>query len=130
MNLPERYPADDPREWMNHARSDLALAKNRIPDTHLEHFCFHAQQAAEKAIKAVMIKRGIEFPYTHDLARLLTLLDESGESIPHAVRYAEELTHYAASTRYPTFDGTVSEKDYQEAVEAAEAVVQWAEERI
>ena len=128
MKLPERYPADDPREWLNHARSDLALAQNRIPDTHLEHFCFHAQQAAEKAIKALMIRRDIEFPYTHDLARLLTLLEESGENIPHAIRDVEALTHYAVSTRYPTFDGTVSEQDYSEAIETAEAVLCWVEE--
>ena len=36
MRLPERFPPDDPREWLNRARSNLALAKNRIPDAYLE----------------------------------------------------------------------------------------------
>ena len=81
MTQLQRFPADDPREWINRAISDLAMAKSRIVTTYLEDLCFHAQQAAEKAIKAVMILRGIEFPYTHDLSRLLTMLESSGEKL-------------------------------------------------
>ena len=72
MKPPERFPPEDPREWMNRARSNLVRAKDRVPQAYLEDLCFDARQAAEKAIKAVMIARGIVFPYTHDLARLLT----------------------------------------------------------
>lgn len=67
--------ASNPREWMNRARSNLAIAKNRIPDVYLEDLCFDAQQAAEKAIKAVFVARGIEFPFIHDLTRLLAILE-------------------------------------------------------
>ncbi len=52
MKPPERFPPDDPREWLNRAKSNLALAKNRVPGAYLEDLCFEAQQAAEKAIKA------------------------------------------------------------------------------
>ena len=45
MSPPERFPADDPREWINRARSNLAMAKNRIPDAYLEELCFEARQA-------------------------------------------------------------------------------------
>jgi len=38
--------------------------------------CFDTQQAAEKSIKAVFVRRGIEYPYTHDIAKLLRLLDK------------------------------------------------------
>ena len=62
--MPERYPPDDPREWLNRARSNLAMAKMEAEGIYLEDLCFNAQQAAEKAIKAVFIKRQIEFPYT------------------------------------------------------------------
>ena len=51
MNLLERFPPDDPREWMNRARSDLTQAKSQMPGVYLENLCFNAQQAAEKAIK-------------------------------------------------------------------------------
>ena len=36
---PERYPPDDPREWLNRARSNLAMAKNHVGGTVLEDLC-------------------------------------------------------------------------------------------
>ncbi len=62
-----RYAPDDPREWLVRARSDLALAGSSLAGVLLEDLCFHAQQAAEKAIKAVLIRHDTEFPLTHDL---------------------------------------------------------------
>lgn len=128
MTPPERYLPDDPREWLNRAKSNLAMAKSRVPEVYLEDLCFEAQQAAEKAIKAVMIRRGIEFPYVHDLARLLSLLEAAGHRVPEGVMQAEELTQYAMSTRYPSLEQPVTKGDYDEAVRVAEAVVRWAEE--
>ena len=106
------------------------MAKNRIPDAYLEDLCFDAQQAAEKAIKAVMIARGIEFPYVHDLGNLLSLLEEIEEPIPEAIRTAVSLTTYATATRYPNTGAPVTEQEYQDAVAIAESVVRWAEERL
>ena len=130
MKPPERFPPDDPREWLNRARSNLARAKTRTDGAYWEDMCFDAQQAAEKAIKAVMIRRGIEFPFVHDLNRLLSILEEAGETIPDAVRRAEDLTGYATTTRYPGMDEPVSEQDYEDAIRMAEAVVRWAEETV
>ena len=130
MNPHERFPPDDPREWMNRARSDLTQAKSQVPGVYFENLCFNAQQAAEKAIKAVMITRNIEFPYVHDLARLLSLLEDGGEVIPETIRRAGELTDYATITRYPGEIRPVTEVEYREAIAIAEAVVHWAEEQI
>jgi hypothetical protein len=58
----------DPREWLNRACSNLAMAKSEMEGVYLEDLCFDAQQAAEKAIKALLIKMGVEFPYIHDIA--------------------------------------------------------------
>jgi HEPN domain-containing protein len=128
---PDRLAPDDPREWLNRARSNLALAKANIaPDTYLEDLCFEAQQAAEKAIKALLIKRGIAFPYVHDLARLMTLLEQAGEQIPATVREAEALTRYATATRYPGLAEPVTEKEYRQAVAAAESVLSWVDSRL
>ena len=130
MKPPERFSPDDPREWLNRASSNLALAKNRIPGADLEDLCFEAQQAAEKAIKAMLIRLGVEFPYVHDLAHLLSLLEEAGEDVPYMVRKAGELTLYAVTTRYPGSVRPVTQEEYLVAVETAEAVVQWAEEHL
>jgi HEPN domain-containing protein len=127
---PERFPPDDPREWLNRARSNLTRARARLPDAYLEDLCFDAQQAAEKAIKALLINRGIDFPYVHDVAHLLTLLEHAGEAIPDSVKQAEELTRYAVVTRYPGLAEPVTEAHWTDAVASAESVVHWAEERI
>ena len=59
---PERFPPDDPREWLNRARSNLTRAKAKIPGVYLEDLCFDAQQAVEKAMKALLIKYGNYLP--------------------------------------------------------------------
>ncbi len=124
---PERWPPDDPREWLNRAHSNLRRATVKVPDVYLEDLCFDAQQAAEKAIKAVLIAAKITFPAIHDLARLLAVLEQSGEEIPRAVANAARLTRFAVSTRYPGFTEPVATEAYEEAVEIAEQVVVWAD---
>ena len=128
--MPERYPPDDPREWLNRARSDLAIAMAKPEGVYLEDLCFHAQQAAEKSIKALLIMLAVEFPYVHDLARLLTLVEEAGEELPETVRQAERLTRFAIFARYPGLSGTVSEQEYGEAISLAEKVIGWVEKML
>ena len=96
----------------------------------MEDLCFDAQQAAEKALKAVLLKQQGSFPYTHDLADLVTLLKESDEEIPDAVKQAGRLTRFAVVTRYPGVIEPVTEEEHLEAVATAEAVVQWVEKQL
>jgi HEPN domain-containing protein len=126
----KRFPPDDPREWLNRARSNLIQAKERQPGVYLEDLCFNAQQAAEKAIKAMLIHRDVAFPYIHDLTELLQLLQETGERIPDSVKRAGLLSRFAVFTRYPGIARPVSHQEYEEAIAIAEEVVRWAEERI
>jgi len=65
--VPERLPPEDPREWLNRARSNVLLAQAQREGIYLEDLCFNAQQAVEKAIKAVLMQRAVEFPYVHDI---------------------------------------------------------------
>lgn len=63
------------REWLRYAEADLALAGVPLPKKGMyEQLSFHAQQGAEKAIKAVLVFEGIDFPKTHNIEFLLTLL--------------------------------------------------------
>ena len=129
---PERLAHDDPREWLNRAKSNLARCKeeNDIPGVYFEDLCFDAQQAAEKAIKAVLIHRNASFPYIHDLAELLTLVERSGDPAPEPVRQAARLTRFAIATRYPGPQEPVTREEYENAVTIAATVVRWAEELI
>ncbi len=77
-----RHPPDDPREWLNRARSNLERANLKGNLTYLEDLCLDTQQAAEKAIKAILIHRKVPLVYTHNLQRLLDLVEQSGVPIP------------------------------------------------
>lgn len=127
---PERYPPDDPREWLNRARSNLARAKTETPGAYFEDICFDAQQAAEKAIKAVLLAHRVDFPYVHDLGWLLSVVAATGADVPVAVKEAGRLTRYALVTRYPGGIEPVTEEEYRRAVAIAAAVVGWAEARV
>jgi len=61
---------------------------------------FHAQQAIEKWLKAVMAARGIREARIHDIGRLLQLLEQDGATLPEAVDQLDELTIYAVPLRY------------------------------
>lgn len=61
------------------AAADLVIATETDIDL-CETLCFHAQQASEKAVKAVLIDRGVQFPYTHNMARLITIVRELSRS--------------------------------------------------
>lgn len=102
----------------------------RMPGVYLEDLCFDAQQAAEKAIKAVLIARGIDFLYVHDLAELLTPLELAGEVLPSSVKEAAGLTRFAVVTRYPGVIESVTAEEHAQAVASAQAVLTWAEAHI
>ena len=126
----KRLPPDDPREWLNRARSNLACASARIPEAYLEDLCFDAQQAAEKALKAVFIHRKLAFPYLHDLGKLLTVLEEAGLKIPKYVRQAERLTRFAVEARYPGLSDPVTPRQYRKTLRIAESILRWATRQI
>jgi len=121
-----------PDEWLRRARSNLALARahTAVPDVLLEDLCFEAQQAAEKAIKAVLVHYQIEFPKTHVLTDLLDLLASHGVKIRDDVREAKSLTRYAVATRYVGLVEDVTDAHYQQAIELASRVLRWAESAV
>ena len=116
-----------PLDWLARAKGNLALAKQTKPeDSFWEDLCFQAQQAAEKAIKAVYQYKELYFRYTHDLEELGKGLEDSGVPVPSAIKEAVILTKYAFETRYPGPFEPVTEEEYQEAVRLAESVIGWA----
>lgn len=129
---PERRSPDDPIEWLNRARSNLARATADInlPDVYLEDLCFDAQQAAEKAIKALLLSRGIAFPFVHDLAELVTVLQRNGQAVPPTIAEVARLTRFAVETRYPSLTEAVTQEDYNRAVAIATEVIRWVEEHL
>ncbi len=112
---------------MARARSDLSIAKAPLPpDAFLEDLCFHAQQAAEKALKAVYQHYGWTFRYTHDLETLISGLRDEGLDVPSVIMDADMLSRYAWEARYPGVQESVGEPEYREATRMAEALLKWA----
>lgn len=70
---------------------------------------FHAQQTVEKALKALLAARGVDFPFTHDLRVVIDLCDSAGIAVPPGLADAPRLTPHAVAQRYGTADpGDVS----------------------
>lgn len=123
----EHVEPGSPADWLRHAWSDLELARvgqnSRIL---LEDLSFHAQQAAEKAMKAVLVSRSISFPRTHNIRTLIDLLPK-GIKTPEDTAGAAKLTDYAVLSRYPGELEPVTQEEYVDALRIAEAVVRWAQ---
>jgi len=95
----------------------------------LEDLCFHAQQAAEKALKAVLVANSVAVSNIHSIRRLIDLLPAKLD-IPGEIQDAASLTDYAVSSRYPGDFEPVDEDEHREAVRLAEAVVSWVADLI
>ena len=120
-----------PEDWIKRAKSNIAIAKQpRTEDIFLEDLCFETQQAAEKAFKAVLLSKGIQFRFVHDLAELLTLLEQNGIALPEEIRSAAALTDYSVEARYPGPFEPVTDDEFREALIIAENVVSWAESQL
>ncbi|MBI5527264.1 MAG: HEPN domain-containing protein [Deltaproteobacteria bacterium] len=118
---------NDPQEWLRRARSNLARARLKAdPDIVLEDLCADAQQAAEKAIKAVFVHLKIRFPRTHDILELLTLLRSHSVDIPEELLAGDELTGYALDTRYPGWIEDTTDEEHERALCLAERSLAWA----
>lgn len=130
--MPQDRPAPGTaQDWLARARSDLAPARLPLPQgAFYEAPCFHAQQAAEKALKAVYQHHGWTFRYTHDLGELTTDLKREGLAVPAEGEEAIVLTGFACEARYPGLSEPVSEEEYRDAIHHAQTVVTWAEGQI
>lgn len=114
------------------AQSDLNLAQGarHIADVLPEHLAFHAQQCAEKAIKAVLLSHNVQFPPTHNIQALIDLCEKGGLDIPEILEESVELTPYAVEGRYLDLVEPVSESDVDRAIQLATSVLSWAEEQV
>lgn len=118
--LPEQLA----RAWLAHAEGDLALASVQAPAAvPLELLCFHAQQAAEKALKAFLLAHGESPPRTHDIGVLVEQV-EAIALVPPSLRAAASLTEYAVATRYPGDAEPVTPRDLAAALSHARAVLE------
>ena len=91
------------REWLVKAENDLKNAVHTLKmgeDCPTDTVCFHAQQCAEKYLKALLVMLRSDFPKTHNIEDLLALVPE--DLLPELPPEDQDrLTEYATITRYP-----------------------------
>ena len=117
-----------PEAWLKQAHNDLALAELAKDNGFMAQACYHASQAAEKALKGALLELGIEPPHTHVLNELVQRLGNAGldvatfDALP-----LRGLSRMAIQSRYPV-DTTPSADlfdlaDAEQAIKTAEAVL-------
>lgn len=111
-------------QWLTFADEDLNMASDALSYGSRRSYrliAYHAQQCAEKCLKAVLVFHNEDFPYTHNVRRLLKLCGKYA-TWPQDLKDAEELTPYSITTRYPGEDKEVSEAEATSAIEIARQV--------
>lgn len=117
--------------WFGKARDDLRAAEVMlsIEPPLLDDAAFHCQQAAEKAIKGLLVARGVPFKRVHDIRPLADTVTATDPDLEDLLDDAAELTEYAWLFRYPGEPIELTSEEVREALETARATVAVMEER-
>ena len=108
-------------QWLEKARHDLFTARRVLDaeDGPTDTPCFHAQQTAEKTLKAILTAAGVRYERAHDL---MPLLEKSASLIPELSQFREvcaQLSEYAVQVRYPSETADPDQTEADNAVRAA-----------
>jgi HEPN domain-containing protein len=111
------------RRWLRFAHDDLKTAELAASSLDLAPHvgCFHAQQACEKAIKAILVFLQIPFPFRHDLDGLRNLVPVGWDILTAHPRLGT-LTDWATVGRYPGNWPEATDTDARDAARQARAV--------
>lgn len=123
MNIPDQDHLDKVILWISYAEDDLGLAHYAMTMPGSRPYrliAYHAQQCAEKYLKAYLVYHDIDFPFTHDIKKLLKFC--GSHTWIEKIKDAEELTPYAITARYPGVDEIVTENEAHQAVNLASIV--------
>jgi HEPN domain-containing protein len=121
-------PSPEQREYaqllLERAKSDLAALRVLMANEDMldDVVGFHAQQAAEKALKVALVMADIDFPRSHDLRELADMALDHGIAVPESVQEARWLTPWAAQLRYEMLEPL----DRDAALSVAADTVEWA----
>ena len=89
------------RAWLKKAENDLLATENSIEAKLYDIASFHAQQCAEKYLKAFLTYHEIEFEKTHAIEDLLLLASQIDDTFAEMIEEGKKLTPYAVEIRYP-----------------------------
>ena len=121
MKQPEEVKREFTRQWLEKANGDYSTSNHLLSsgDAYLEAAAFHAQQAAEKYLKALLVWYQIEFPKTHDLSLLISLASSRSPELVESLSAVQLLTPYGVEYRYPGDYPDINKEDAHKAFETA-----------
>lgn len=125
MSDDESLPrGSEAREWLRKADNDFLDIRNNLAAsrTPWDAVCFHAQQGAEKSLKAFLVSHGKTPPRTHDLVALLAQCAATAPEMATLTADCELLNVYAVSIRYPDSGIEPDRKSSGPVVEAAQRI--------
>lgn len=124
MRPPEHIKLDLVQQWLAKADNDLETAKFLFASGRpfFSAICFHSQQAAEKYCKALLTWHQIEFPKTHDLDLLLSLIPSTDSALAASLAEVGALNPYGVEIRYPADVLETTGEDAEEAIRLADKV--------
>lgn len=116
-----REPESNHASWVEKAEHDLLVIRNNLAADEVpwDMVCFHAQQAAEKLLKAFLVRGGRLPPRTHDLVALLGDCVDLQAGLESLQDDCGLLTIYAVEPRYPDDFREPEETEAGRAYEAA-----------
>jgi HEPN domain-containing protein len=125
-----KQPRDLALRYLALADRDLKTCRqlSEIPDSDDEAIGFHAQQAIEKCLKAVLAAKAIPFRKTHDLVELVDLLKDRLQLTPPHVEMLDQLNPFAVTFRYEFLD--LEPVNRNQLRSGVETIRHWAELQI
>ena len=98
-----KKPDSNYKAWLAKAANDMLNIENNVSADNIpwDTVCFHAQQAAEKTIKAFLAFHSLSITRTHDLVALLSQAAEINPELGQLRVSCQKLNYYAVSSRYP-----------------------------
>jgi HEPN domain-containing protein len=96
-----KYPKEDARRWLKEAEATLLQAEEAVRDKFYNLACFLAEQAAQKALKAVLYLWGARQITIHSITELTQALVAKDSKFERFVPFGKQLDKYYILTRYP-----------------------------
>ncbi len=122
---------DEFKIWLEQAKDDLKAANDSLDAGNFSWASFQAQQAAEKALKAFLIKKEMRMPRVHDLVFLAKKAGVKGSLLDDC----DKLTRVYTETRYPDQAGVIPSRKFDKEMTInhlfiAEEILQWVKKNI
>jgi HEPN domain-containing protein len=114
------------------AQQDLVAVGKWLTDIDIsdEIIGFHIQQAIEKSLKSILLRRAIDYPHTHNLGLLVDLCRNNNIQVPPEFLDVDVFNRFAVEWRYDLLPAAPQTLDRETAYDLAHHVWIWANELV